>query len=101
MATADAIIQVKKQHEYNGEYKGDYEYKVIDGNIEVKDKKIKVFSTAIEGILNKYSVDGWEFYSADNLCEIIPPGCIGALFFKEVEYKYHQCFIFRRKIKRN
>ncbi len=73
-----------------------YEYKVISGDID-KSKTEKSISNILEETLNSLQREGWEFYQHATITEVIPPGCLEAfLFHKDVSYKLHQTFIFRR-----
>lgn len=73
-----------------------YEYKVINGDVEIANSKVKRFSDAVEVIINNVCSDGWEFYSIYNITQRIPAGCLGILFNRPPEYTNHQCFVFRR-----
>jgi len=73
-----------------------YEYKVVSGDID-KSKTEKSVSDILEEMLNSLQNEGWEFYQHATITEVVPPGCLEAfLFHKDVEYRYHQTFVFRK-----
>ncbi len=71
-----------------------YQYKMVQipPNIAVEMKKHKGNEAAayLEGVVNKYAEQGWEFYRIDSLGVALQPGCFGSLTGqKEVNSLYY------------
>lgn len=71
-----------------------YQYKMVQvpPSIEVQAKQHKGNEAAayLEGVVNTYAKDGWEFYRVDAIGVNVKPGCIASLLGqKEVLHTYY------------
>ncbi len=54
-------------------------------------------ATHLQQIVDKYAVDGWEFYRIDNFGVNVQPGCLGALFGGKAQSIVYYVVTFRRR----
>ena len=76
-----------------------YEYKCVAAPKELIIKKQAEMDKAVAGfanIINNEAVQGWEFYSMEQIATTVPVGCLAALFGKKEETTYINMLIFRR-----
>jgi len=76
-----------------------YEYKCVAAPKELIIKKQAEMDKAVAGfanIINNEAVQGWEFYSMEQIATTVPVGCLAALFGKKEETTYSNMLIFRR-----
>lgn len=76
-----------------------FEYKCVAAPKELIIKKQSDMDKAVAGfanIINNEAVQGWEFYSMEQIATTVPVGCLGALFGKKEETTYSNMLIFRR-----
>ena len=76
-----------------------YEYKCVADPKELIIKKQAEMDKAVAGfanIINNEAVQGWEFYSMEQIATTVPVGCLAALFGKKEETTYSNMLIFRR-----
>jgi len=72
-----------------------YEYKCVQA-LFIRDSK-KSLGTQAEEIINKNSVDGWEYYNTATADEIVRAGCLSALFGGKDVLLNHSLFVFRKQ----
>ncbi len=76
-----------------------FEYKMVQipPNIAVEMKKHKGNEAAayLEGVVNKYAAQGWEFYRIDSIGVALQPGCFGALGGQKEENSQYYVITFR------
>lgn len=76
-----------------------FEYKCVAAPKELIIKKQADMDKAVAGfanIINNEAVQGWEFYSMEQIATTVPVGCLAALFGKKEETTYSNMLIFRR-----
>jgi hypothetical protein len=77
-----------------------YEYKMVQvpPNIEVQEGTSTRGRAAayLEGIVNQYAEDGWEFFRVDQVGIRIHPGCLSALFGGQSRTVVYYVVTFRR-----
>ncbi len=65
--------------------------------ISMKAHKGNEAATYLEGIVNEYAADGWEFYRIDSIGVQLQPGCFDALTGKKEEYNQYHVVCFRKE----
>jgi hypothetical protein len=75
-----------------------YQYQVVPfvGRIKSSQAAGEV-STQLQGLINQYAAQGWEFYQ---LCDVnieVRPGCLASLFGARVAYMQLDQVILRRE----
>jgi hypothetical protein len=75
-----------------------YTYKVIPFAGQAKSSRIGEVSNQLQGLINRETSDGWEFYQLGNLNIEASPGCIAALFGAKNVYIQLDQLIFRRPV---
>lgn len=77
-----------------------FEYKMmqIPPNVAVQAKAHKGNEAAayLEGVVNKFAAEGWEFYRVDAIGVQVQPGCFDALFGKKAEDSQYYVITFRK-----
>lgn len=77
-----------------------YSYKMVQipPNIEVEQKNHSGNEAAayLEGVVNQYAADGWEFLRVDTIGVAIKPGCFGALGGTKEEHAEYYVITFRK-----
>ena len=75
-----------------------YQYQVVPfiGQIKSKQSAGDV-SVQLQGIINQYAAQGWEFYELNDVNIEVRPGCIASLFGARVAYIQFDQLIFRRE----
>jgi len=77
-----------------------YEYKMVQipPNIAVQMKAHKGNEAAVylEGVVNKYAVEGWEFQRIDSIGVQVQPGCFDAIGGKKAESSSYYVITFRK-----
>ena len=76
-----------------------YEYKCVAAPKELIIKKQAEMDKAVAGfanIINNEAVQGWEFYSMEQIATTVPVGCLAAWFGKKEETTYSNMLISRR-----
>ena len=76
-----------------------YEYKCVAAPKELIIKKQAEMDKAVAGfanIINNEAVQGWEFYSMEQIATTVPVGCLAALFGKKEETTYSNMLSCRR-----
>lgn len=53
-------------------------------------------SKQLEDLINHHALQGWDFYSLDNVDIQVTPGCLQALFGAKTAYITYNQLIFRR-----
>lgn len=78
-----------------------FEYKMVQipPNIAVEMKKHKGNEAAayLEGVVNTYASQGWEFYRIDTIGVALKPGCIGVLTGQKEESSQYYVITFRKQ----
>ena len=78
-----------------------YEYKCLTMGAGVQLSKKQGHNdlgTACEELLNKYSEEGWDLVTIDEVASVKQPGCIGRMFGRKHDRKFDKLVIFRREI---
>ena len=77
-----------------------YEYKMVQipPNISVQMKAHRGNEAAayLEGVVNKYALEGWEFQRIDGIGVQVQPGCIDGLFGKKAQHNSYHVITFRK-----
>ena len=78
-----------------------YAYRTVPfaGVTKERDKtKGKTLASQLDGLINSYAKNGWEFYRVDHLTIIINNGCIAALLGNPYSTQTYDVVTFRREI---
>lgn len=77
-----------------------FEYKMVQvpPNIAVRAREHRGNEAAayLEGVVNEYSRDGWEFYRVDSIGVSVQPGCFDVLFGRKAQSGTYYVVTFRR-----
>jgi len=77
-----------------------FEYKMVQvpPNISVQAKEHKGNEAAayLEGVVNQYASDGWEFYRIDSVGVQLQPGCFGSLTGSKSENTLYYVITFKK-----
>lgn len=77
-----------------------YEYNMVQMSSSVENSRRGQPGSAaayLQHIVEKYAVDGFEFYRVDSLGVLDPPGCIAGVFGGKHEYHSVHVATFRRR----
>jgi hypothetical protein len=78
-----------------------YEYKMVQipPNIAVQMKEHRGNEAAayLEGVVNKYAEQGWEFQRIDSIGVQVQPGCLDALTGKKEQNNSYYVITFRKE----
>jgi len=77
-----------------------YEYRCVAAPTDLIIRKDSEVGKAVEGfgtLINKNAVNGWEFYSMEQITCTKPAGCLAAIFGKKNETTYVNMLVFRRQ----
>jgi hypothetical protein len=78
-----------------------FEYKMVQipPNIAVEMKKHKGNEAAayLEGVVNKYAAQGWEFQRVDTIGVALKAGCFGSLSGQTDEHSQYYVITFRKE----
>lgn len=78
-----------------------HKYKMVQvpRNIIVQQEEHKGNEAAayLEGVVNQYAREGWEFYRVDTIGVKLLPGCLGLLFGKREETVFYYVITFRKR----
>ncbi|WP_018466927.1 DUF4177 domain-containing protein [Calidithermus timidus] len=78
-----------------------YEYKAVQlpKHISVNARnRDSAAAELIQGVINNFAAEGWEFYRIDTVTTVEPPGCLAALFGQKDTYTPLNVVIFRRSL---
>lgn len=75
-----------------------YQYQVVPfiGKIKSSQSAAEV-SVQLQGIINQYAAQGWEFYQLNDVNIEVKPGCLASLFGARAAYIQFDQLIFRRE----
>lgn len=75
----------------------DFKYKVVPFIGTIKGSQgAELVSTQLQGVIDEYVSQGWEFYELTNTNIEVRPGCIAGLFGASVTYSRFDQIIFRK-----
>ncbi len=59
-----------------------YQYKMVQAAPHIRLEKETGSEAAdyLEGVVNRYAQQGWEFYRVDSIGVVVKPGCLAGLF---------------------
>jgi len=76
-----------------------FEYKMVqippNISVEMKNHKGNEAAVYLEGVVNQYAREGWEFYRIDSVGVQLQPGCFGSLSGKKEESTLYYVITFR------
>lgn len=76
-----------------------FEYKCVSAPMNLIIKKQSDMDKAVANfadIINKEAVQGWEFYTMEQIACTVPAGCLASIFGKKEDTTYSNMLIFRR-----
>ena len=75
-----------------------YEYFMVQipPNIQVKQSSGQDAAAYLQGAVNNYASQGWEFYRVDTIGVVVSPGCLGALLGGQQSSVQYYVMTFRR-----
>ena len=78
-----------------------YEYKMVqippNIAVEMKNHKGNEAAAYLEGVVNRYAADNWEFQRVDTIGVQVQPGCFDALGGKKAESNSYYVITFRKE----
>jgi hypothetical protein len=77
-----------------------YTYKMVQvpPTIVIREQRGSEAAAYLEGVVNHYAAEGWEFYRVDSIGVVIPAGCLGELLGQSAQRMEYYVVTMRRPL---